>query len=62
MGKAAGTWFYHNQNSNHLDQTICLNKYKLSLLLSYNTAECNIKKKNYHETIHDGAVGIKETI
>jgi len=21
-----------------------------------------LKKKNYHETIHDGAIGIKETI
>ena len=39
---AAGTWFYHTQNSNHLDQNINLNKYKLSLLVNANTAECNV--------------------
>jgi len=56
-GVAAGTRFNHTQNSNHLDQNINLNKHKLSLLVNANTAECNVSqhKKNYHETIHDGA-------
>jgi len=64
-GIAAGTRFYHTQNSNHLDQNIGLNKHKFSLLVHDNITECNVsqeKKGNYHETIHDGARGIKETI
>jgi len=61
---AAGTWFYHTQSSNHLDQNINLNKHKLSLLVNDCSVECNVSqhKKNYHETIHDGAIRIKGTI
>ena len=62
-GVAAGTRFYHTRNSNHLDQNIGLNNHKLSLLVKNNSAECNVFSKiTYHETIHDGALGIKETI
>jgi len=34
------------------------------LLVNDNTADCNVsqEKRNYYETIHDGAIGIKETI
>ena len=61
---AAGTRFYHTQNSNHLDQKIGLNKYKRSLLVNDNTAENYVsqEKRNYHENIHDDAIGTKETI
>jgi len=32
------------------------------MLVNDNTAEYNVKKKrNYHETIYDGAIGIKGT-
>jgi len=41
---AAGTRFYHTQNSNHLDQNIGLNKHKLSLLVHDNVTECNISQ------------------
>jgi len=43
----------------HLNQTIGLNKHKLSLLGNDNAAECSVCQKN--ETIHDGAIVIKET-
>ena len=54
---------YHTENSNHLDQNIGLNKHKLNSPVNNNTAECNVskEKRNYHETIYDGAVGIKKT-
>jgi len=47
----------------HLDQNIGLNKRKRNLSVNDNTAECNVsqEKRNYHETIHDGTIGIKET-
>jgi len=33
------------------------------MLVNYNTAEYNVshEKRNYHETIYDGAIDIKET-
>jgi len=51
-GIAAGTRFYHTQNSNHLDQDL-VTKHKRSLLVNIKTAECNVsqEKRNYHETI-----------
>jgi len=53
---------YHTQNSNHLDQNIDIIWHKRSTLVNDNTAEYNLKKKrNYHETIYDGAIGIKGT-
>jgi len=61
MGVAGGTRFYHTQNSNHLDQSINLNKHKRSLLVNYNTAKCNVSQDqaNCREIIHDGAMCIK---
>jgi len=63
-GVAAGKRLYHTQNSIHLDQNINLNKHKLSFL--DNAILRNVMflyiKTNYHETIHDGAIGIKGTI
>jgi len=51
------------QNSNRLDQNIGLNKHKLILLVNDYNAECNVsQKKNYYEAVHDGAIGITETI
>jgi len=44
VGVAAGTRFYHTQNSNHLDQNINLNKHKHSLLVNANTAEYNVSQ------------------
>jgi len=34
------------------------------LLVIANPAECNVSqhKKNYHETIHNGAIGMKGTM
>jgi len=36
--------------------------HNLSLFMHGSTAECNLsqEKRNYHETTHDGAIGIKE--
>jgi len=61
---AADTWFCYTQNSNHLNQKIDLNGHKLSLLVNHNTAECKVsqQKRNYHEAIHNGAIGIKQII
>ena len=44
-GIAAGTRFYHTQNSNHPDQNIGLNKHKFALLAHDNTAECSVSKE-----------------
>ena len=54
---------YHTENSNHLDQNIGIICPKRSMLVNDNTAGYNVekKKKNYHEIIYDGAIGIKET-
>jgi len=55
---------YQTENSNHLDQNIGIIWHKRSMLVNDNTRNVmflNKKKKNYHEIIHDGAVGIKET-
>jgi len=60
------TRFFTQKNSNHLDQTIGIIWHKRSMLVNDN-AECGLwnmcfsKKRNYHETIYDGAIGIKET-
>jgi len=49
---AAGTRFYHTQNTNHLDQNIGVNNHKLSLLVNDNSAECEAsqdqEKLQYH--------------
>jgi len=42
---AAGTWIYHTQNSNNLDQNIGLNKHSHSLLVHDNTAKCNVSQE-----------------
>jgi len=55
---------YHTENSNHLEQNIGTIWHKRSMLVYDNTAEYKMflkKKRNYHETIYDGAIGIKET-
>jgi len=54
---------YHIENSNHLDQNIGIIWHKRSMLVSGNTAEYNVsqEKRNYHETIYNGATVIKET-
>jgi len=44
-GMAAGTRFYHTQNSNHLNLHTGLNKHKPSLLVNGNTAECNVSQE-----------------
>jgi len=51
-GVAAGTRFYHTQNSNHFDQNLIVDKHKLSLLVNANIAECNVSQhiKNYRES------------
>jgi len=59
-GLAAGAWFCHTQNSNHLDQIISLNQHKLSLLVNNKSTPCNVSQEK--ATCHDGAIGIKETI
>jgi len=48
-----------HENSNHLDQNIGINWHKRSMFVNDNTAEYNVSQKN-HETIYDGAIGIKE--
>ena len=60
-GTAAGIRFINTQNDNHLDQTMGIIWHKRNMLVSDNTAEYNVsqeKKRNYHETIHDGTVGM----
>jgi len=61
---SVGYIFCHTQNSNHLDQNIDINKFKLSLLVNDNSAECNVsqEERSYPEIIHHGAIGVKETI
>jgi len=44
-GIAAGTLFYHAQNSNHLDQNIGLNTHKLSLLVNCDYAPYNVSQE-----------------
>jgi len=53
---------YQTENSNHLDQNSII-WHKCSILVNDNTAEYNVsqEKKNYCETIYDGAISIKET-
>jgi len=64
-GVGAGTRFITPKIATtlHLDQNIGLNKHKPNLSVNDNTAECNLsqEKRNHHETIYDGAIGIKET-
>jgi len=51
---------YHTQNNNHLDQNIGIIWHKRSMLVNYNTAEYDVfQKRNYQETIHDGAIAMK---
>jgi len=54
---------HHAKNGNHLDQNICIIWHKRSMLVNDNTAQHNVsqEKRNNHETIYDGAIGIKET-
>jgi len=54
---------YHTENSNHLDQTIGIIWHKRIMLVNDNTAEYNVsrKKRNYHEAIHHGPTGVKQT-
>ena len=54
---------YHTEKNNQLDQTIAIIWRKRSMLVNDNTAEYNIsqEKRNYHKTIYDGPIGIKET-
>ena len=58
-----GYTVYHTENSNHLDQNIGIIWHKRSMLVKDNTAEYIVSQenRNYHETIYDGAIGIKET-
>jgi len=57
---------YHTENSNNLDQDIGINWHKRSMLVNdnYRAAEYNVSQeiRNCHETIYDGAIGIKETL
>ena len=54
---------YHTENTNHLDQHIGIIWHTRSMLVTNNTAECNVSqdKRNNHETMHDDAIDIKET-
>jgi len=54
---------HHIKNSNHLGQNIGIIWQKRSMLVNDNTAEYNVshEKRDHHETIYDGAIGIKET-
>jgi len=54
---------YQTENSNHRDQNIGIIWHKRSMLVNDNTPEYNVsqEKRNNHETIYDGAVGIEET-
>ena len=58
-----GYTVYHTENSNHLDQNIGIIWHKRSMLVKDNTAENIVsqEKINYHETIYDGAMGMKQT-
>jgi len=53
---------YHTENSNHLDQNIGIVWHKRSMLVNDNTVEYNVSqaKRNYHETIYNGAIGVKK--
>jgi len=58
---------YQTKNSNQLDQNIDIIWHKHSMLVNDN-AECGLwnimflkKKRNYHENIYVGGIGIKET-
>jgi len=54
---------YHTENSSHLYQNIGTIWHKRSMLVNDNTAEYTVfqEKRNYHETIYDDTIGIKET-
>jgi len=53
---------YHTENSQNLDQNIGMMWHKHSMLVNDNTVDyVSQEKKNYHDTIYDGAIGIKET-
>jgi len=54
---------YHTENSNHLYKNIGTIWHKRRMLVNDNTAEYTVfqEKRNYHETIYDGTIGIKET-
>jgi len=53
---------YRTENSNHFDQNIGIILHKRNMLVNDNTANMFFKnKRNYHETIYGGAIGIKET-
>ena len=58
-----GYTVYHTENRNHLDQNIGIIWHKRSMLIKDNILENSIsqEKRNYHETIYDSAIGIKET-
>jgi len=51
---------YYTQNNNHLEQNIGIIWHKRRMFVSDNTTEYNVsqKKRNYHETIHDGPTGM----
>jgi len=52
---------YHTENGNHLEQNIGIIWHKRSMLVNDNIAEMFLKqKRNHHETIYDGAIGIKK--
>ena len=50
----------HAQNNNHLNQTIGIIWHKRGILVKDDTTEWIFlkKKRNYHETIYDGAIGM----
>jgi len=57
---------YHTENSNHLDQNIGIIWHKHSMLVNDTVILRSVeyivltKKRNYRETIYDGAIGIKK--
>jgi len=55
---------YHTQNNNHLHQNIGIIWHKHSMLVNDNTAVYNFsrRKRNYHKTIHDDAIGMKSRL
>jgi len=61
-GEVTGTRFITPKIATtlHLDQNIGVNKHKLNLSVNDNTGECNVsqEKRNYHETIYDGAIAV----
>jgi len=54
---------HYTENSNHLEQNIGIIWRKRTMLVNNNTRNITFLKKkiNYHKTIYDGAIGIKET-